>query len=52
MPVELDEFFDMFDEETRRGAQGSLQASATRSRGAAMTSTRDPGGSTRSLDER
>jgi virulence factor Mce-like protein len=26
IPVELDEFFDMFDEETRRGAQGSLQA--------------------------
>ena len=26
IPVELDQFFDMFDEETRRGAQGSLQA--------------------------
>ena len=26
IPVEIDEFFDMFDEETRRGAQGSLQA--------------------------
>jgi virulence factor Mce-like protein len=26
IPVEIDEFFDMFDDETRRGAQGSLQA--------------------------
>ncbi len=26
IPVEIDQWFDMFDEETRRGAQGSLQA--------------------------
>ncbi len=26
VPIEIDEFFNMFDEETRRGAQGSLQA--------------------------
>ncbi len=26
VPVEIDEFFNMFDDETRRGAQGSLQA--------------------------
>lgn len=26
VPIEIDQFFDMFDDETRRGAQGSLQA--------------------------